>query len=84
MELQSITRRLPGRGPLVFGRGVAGRISIDETQFSGMHPFLFGAVLERFFARHVSMNSFTELTIDLTSSGVLHTWPPRFGTRPIV
>lgn len=84
MALQSITRRLPGRGPLVFGRGVAGRISIDETQFSGMHPFLFGAVLERFFARHVSMNSFTELTIDLTASGVLHTWPPRFGTRPIV
>jgi type VI secretion system protein ImpG len=84
MSIQSVTRRLPGKGPLVFGRGLAGRITIDETQFSGMNPFLFGAVMEEFFARHVSINSFTELTLDVTSSGTLHTWPPRFGTRPIV
>jgi type VI secretion system protein ImpG len=84
MAIQSVTRRLPGKGPLVFGRGLAGRITVDEAQFSGMNPFLFGAVLEEFFARHVSMNSFTELTLDVASSGKLHTWPPRFGTRPIV
>jgi type VI secretion system protein ImpG len=82
-SLQAITRRLPGSGPLVFGRGVGGQLEIDEAAFAGMSPYLFGAVLERYFARHVSINSFTEMSLRSSSRGAISKWPPRFGTRSI-
>jgi type VI secretion system protein ImpG len=82
-SLQAITRRLPVSGPLIYGRGVGINLVVDESQFSGMSPFLLGTILEQFFARHVSLNSFIELTLESTSRGKIHTWPPRFGTRPV-
>jgi type VI secretion system protein ImpG len=82
-SLNAITRRLPGQGPLVFGRGVGGKLEIDESAFAGMSPYLFGAVLERYFARHVSINSFTEMSLHSSSRGEISKWPPRFGARSI-
>jgi type VI secretion system protein ImpG len=82
-SLNAITRRLPGQGPLVFGRGVGGKLEIDEAAFAGMSPYLFGAVLERYFSRHVSINSFTEMSLHSSSRGEISKWPPRFGTRSI-
>lgn len=82
-SLQAITRRLPVSGPLIYGRGVGINLVVDESQFSGMSPFLLGTILEQFFARHVSLNSFIELTLESTTRGKIHTWPARFGTRPV-
>ena len=45
---------------------------------------MFGAVMEQFLARYVSINSFTETVLRSNSRGELMRWKPRCGTRPIV
>jgi type VI protein secretion system component VasA len=46
---------------------------VDERAFSGASPWLFGSVLERLFARLVSINSFTEFTLKVSSAARLAT-----------
>lgn len=77
-------RRMPVPGPIVYGRGVRVEVEIDETAFSGQSPFLFGAVLERFLARHVSINAFTEMHLSSLQGGYLSGWPARVGGRTIL
>lgn len=83
LDVEPVTRRLPGTGPILFGRGLAIRIGIDDDYFAGTTPFLLGMVLDRFFARHASMNSFTETTLVSRNRGELKRWPVRIGTRPV-
>ena len=40
-----------------------------------------GAVLEQFFAKYASLNSFTETVIRSTERGELMRWPARIGRR---
>jgi len=82
VDASTVTRRLPVSGPLVFGRGVGIEVTVDEGPFAGSSPFLFGCVLEQFFARHVSMNMFCELSLKSATRGHIATWPPRLGGRP--
>jgi len=84
IRTQPIVRRLPMPGPITFGRGVQIDMEVDELAFQGLSAFMFGQVLERFFARHVSINSFTETTLRSQSRGDLMRWVPRCGTRPII
>lgn len=76
---RGVTRRLPSRGPIVFGRGLALDVLIDETGFEGASAFLFGAVLARFFEQYVSMNSFTETCVSSTTRGEIMRWAPGSG-----
>ncbi len=82
VESSSVTRRLPVSGPLVFGRGVGIKVTVDEVPFAGSSPYLFGCVLEQFLARHVSMNMFCELSLHSATRGAIASWPPRWGGRP--
>jgi type VI secretion system protein ImpG len=41
-----------------------------------------GAVLARYFARHVSMNSFTETILRSETRGEIGRWMPQWGARP--
>jgi len=84
VRVQPITRRMPGRGPVTFGRGMEVRLTCDERPFEGSTAFLLGSVLEEFFARHASLNSFTETTLDVVGRGEVMRWPTRFGQRPLV
>jgi type VI secretion system protein ImpG len=83
-SIKPLTRRLPGAGPLVFGRGVGIEVKVDETLFAGFSPYLLGAVIERFLARHVGINVFTETSIHSAQRGKVGAWPPRFGKRPAI
>lgn len=83
-RIAPVTRRLPGHGPLVYGRGVACTLSVDEQGFSGASPYLFGLVLERYLARHVSINVFTQTTLESLQRGTVARWPVRMGGRGIV
>jgi type VI secretion system protein ImpG len=76
-----LVRRLPGRGPITFGRGLEVRVTCDESAFEGTGIFLLGAILERFFARYVSINSFTETVINSITRGEVMRWPARLGQR---
>ncbi|PQV48778.1 type VI secretion system baseplate subunit TssF [Paraburkholderia sp. BL21I4N1] len=83
VQVQPVYRQLPQPGPLIFGRGVAVSLMLDELAFAGASPYLFGAVLEQFFARHVSLNSFSELAVATLQRGEINRWAPRVGCRPI-
>jgi type VI secretion system protein ImpG len=83
VQSNAITRRLPQKGPIVFGRGIGIDITLDESLFAGTSPYLFGAVLEHFFARHVSVNVFTETNLRSLQRGLIGQWTPRIGKRPI-
>jgi type VI secretion system protein ImpG len=76
-----ITRRLPGPGPIAFGRGLAIHLTCEEAAFEGTGIFLLGSVLERFFARYVSINSFTEMTLSSVERGEVMRWAARPGQR---
>jgi len=81
LEVRSVVRRLPFKGPLTFGTGVEIVLELDELAFQGTSAFLFAAVLERFFARHAAINSFTQLTLKTPQRGTVMRWPPRIGMR---
>ncbi|ADP19685.1 hypothetical protein AXYL_06392 [Achromobacter xylosoxidans A8] len=79
-----VHHRLPVPGPIVHGRGVRIALQVDETAFSGISPYLFGAVLEQFFARHVSINLMSELVLSSLQRGEIARYQPRMGRRPVV
>jgi type VI secretion system protein ImpG len=81
LQAQSVVRRLPFPGPLTFGTGVAIILELDELAFQGTSAFLFASLLERFFARHAAINSFTQLTLKTPQRGEVMRWPPRVGLR---
>jgi type VI secretion system protein ImpG len=77
-------RRLPFTGALAYGRGIEIELEVDELAFQGGSAFLFGAVIEQFFARHVAINSFTETVLRSLARGPIMRWVPRCGERPIL
>jgi type VI secretion system protein ImpG len=79
-----ITRALPVPGPTTFGRGLEIQVTCDETAFQGSGVFLLGAVLQRFFAKYVSINSFTETVLRTVQRGEIMRWPARSGLRQIL
>lgn len=80
----SVVRRIKGSGPLAFGRGIEIALTLDESAFAGSGAFLLGAVLDEFFARYVSINSFTETTVSTLERGELIRWPAKTGLRQVV
>lgn len=79
-----IIRRLPGNGQPVHGRGLEVALTLDERSFDGGGVFLFGSVLEEFFAKLVSLNSFTETVIHELERGEVMRWPARTGRRVLL
>lgn len=84
VRAQPVTRRLPAPGPITFGRGLHIAVDVDEVAFEAGSAFMLGAVLEHFFARHVSINSFTETSLRSATRGEVMRWVPRWGDRPIL
>ncbi|WP_027476336.1 type VI secretion system baseplate subunit TssF [Curvibacter gracilis] len=82
-RIQAVTRRLPGSGPLVYGRGIECTLTLDEQGFSGTSPYLFGLLLEHYLARHVAINTFTETVLHSMQRGEIARWPVRMGTRGV-
>jgi type VI secretion system protein ImpG len=82
LSVKPVVRRLRGPGPLVFGRGLELTITVDDLAFEGSSAFLLGAVLDRYVARHVSINSFTEVVLRSDTRGEINRWMPQPGARP--
>ena len=82
IRTEGIVRRLPMGGPIAFGRGVRIDLEVDDLAFQGGSPFLLGCVLERYFARHVSMNGFTETRLRSAARGEILIGKPMTGVRP--
>ena len=79
-----VTRRISTSGSIAFARGLELTVTFEEAAFEGTGVFLLGAVLEQFFARYVSINSFTETVIRTLERGEIVRWTMRDGLRPIL
>jgi type VI secretion system protein ImpG len=79
-----ILRRVGAGGPLTFARGLELRVMMDEGAFEGSGIFILGAVLAQFFARYVSLNSFTETVLISQRRGEVMRWPSLIGKRHII
>jgi type VI secretion system protein ImpG len=84
VQSSHITRRVHGAGQIAFARGLEILVTMEEESIEGAGSFLLGAVLERFFAKHVSLNSFTETVIHTEEQGEIKRWQARMGQRKLV
>jgi type VI secretion system protein ImpG len=84
VRARPLVRRLPMAGPIAFGRGIGIELDLEDLAFEGASPFLFGSVMERFLARHASLNSFTETVLRTGRRGEVMRWTPRCGERAIL
>jgi type VI secretion system protein ImpG len=84
VKFRPITRRVGVAGPIAFARGLEISVTFAEDAFEGSSAFLLGAVLERFFAKYVSINSFTETVVKTVSRGQIMRWQARVGQRHVL
>ncbi|MHC4248395.1 MAG: type VI secretion system baseplate subunit TssF [Planctomycetota bacterium] len=84
MASRSVMRRVATDGPVSFARGLEVALTFDDSCFEGTGVFLMGAVLARFLARFVSINSFTETVVSTLKRGEIMRWPPQVGRRHIL
>jgi type VI secretion system protein ImpG len=84
IEARTTTGRLPVSDRVAYVRGLDIQLTCDEAAFEGQGAFVLGAVLEEFFRRHVSLNSFTRLTLKTLNRGEVMRWPARLGQRHIL
>ncbi len=72
--------KLAGATALV--RGLEITVNLEEASLREQSMFMLGAVLDEFFSRYVSLNSFTELVIQTgPENRERMRWPHRLGSR---
>lgn len=74
-----VVRRMTDQVLSTAVRGLEITISFDESVFDGSSVYLLGAVLERFFRKYVSINSFTETVLETQQRGEIARWSPTSG-----
>jgi type VI secretion system protein ImpG len=79
-----VVRRIPMPGPMSFARGLEITLLLDDTAFEGAGVLTLASVLERFFARYVSLNSFAQTRVRSAARGDLKRWPVRTGARQLL
>ncbi|MBN2448144.1 MAG: type VI secretion system baseplate subunit TssF [Phycisphaerae bacterium] len=63
-------------------RGMQVDVELDEDHFAGEgDAYLFAAILDRFLAAYVTLNSFTQCNLRLAKSGQVYSFPPRWGEQ---
>lgn len=82
VDTRRVTRRIGADAWRGFCRGLEITLTLDEADFVGGNPYLFTAVLNRFFGQHAAVNSFTQLRVmSVQREGVWKQWPPTAGTQ---
>lgn len=84
ISTKPIMRRIRKAGPISFAQGLEIDVTFDDSAFHGIGPFILGSVLELFFKKYVSINSFTETVIHTVEKGEIMRWPARLGLRQIL
>lgn len=82
VRTEPVTRRLPRRGAPAFARGVRVRLTMSDRGFDGGSPFVLGALLDRYLASHVSVNSFVETSLEMKEWPKELEWHRKPGERP--
>jgi type VI secretion system protein ImpG len=84
MESRPIVRRMSDGLLATAVRGLEIRIGFDDSFFEGTSAYLLGSVLERFFRRYVTVNSFTETVLATVQRGEIARWKPQLGKGRII
>jgi len=79
-----VIRHIPIPGPITHGRGLGITVTLEDAAFEGTGVLPLATVLEHFFGRYVSLNSFTQLRLNSATRGEIKQWPARAGTRQIL
>ena len=74
-----IVRRMTDEVLSTAVRGVEITIDFDESFFDGASVYLLGAVLDRFFRKYVTINSFAETVLRTRQRGEIARSRPRAG-----
>tara|TARA_R110002049_G_scaffold10127_3_gene50395 strand:- start:103452 stop:105329 length:1878 start_codon:yes stop_codon:yes gene_type:complete len=65
-------------------RGLEITVTLDDSFFEGTGVYLLGAVLQRFFRKQATINSFTETVLRTQQNGELARWRPETGLGRII
>ena len=84
VSTRPIVRRLADEVLSTAVRGLEITLETDEAAFEGTSPYQLALVLERFLARQVSLNSFTETVLRTQQRGEVARWTPRTGTARLI
>lgn len=84
LRARRVTGRLPGPGPIGFGRGLELTLELDEAAMGEGSAFLLGSVLEVALRRLVGVNGFVATTVVSRERGELVRWPARIGGRQLM
>jgi len=74
-----IVRRMTDEVLSTAVRGLEIRLELDESFFEGTGVYVLGSVLERFFRKYVTINSFTETVLVTQQRGEIARWRPEPG-----
>ncbi|MEM8739866.1 MAG: type VI secretion system baseplate subunit TssF [Pseudomonadota bacterium] len=79
-----VVRRMADQVLSTAVRGLELQVGFDESYYEGSSVYLLGSVLRSFFARYVTLNSFTETVIHSHDRGEIARWPATSGLRQVI
>lgn len=79
VETRPIVRRMSDETLSTAVRGMEISVGFDESFYEGTSIYVLGAVLERFFRKYASINSFTETVLKTQKRGEIARWRPKVG-----
>ncbi|MCX7561336.1 type VI secretion system baseplate subunit TssF [Sulfitobacter sp. F26204] len=84
VSCRPIVRRMSDEVLSTAVRGLEITIEFDETFFEGTSVYVLGAVMERFFRKYATINSFTETVLKTERRGEIARWRPTSGLGQIL
>ncbi|MEM7317564.1 MAG: type VI secretion system baseplate subunit TssF [Pseudomonadota bacterium] len=79
-----IVRRMSDEVMSTAVRGLEITLVFDESFYEGTSVYVLGAVLERFFRKYTTINSFTETVLKTERRGEIARWRPAAGLGRII
>lgn len=79
VSTRPIVRRMTDEVISTAVRGLEIKLDFDESFFDGSGVYVLASVLERFFRKYVTINSFTETVLTTQQRGEITRWRPESG-----
>ncbi|MFK7751572.1 MAG: type VI secretion system baseplate subunit TssF [Sedimentitalea sp.] len=84
VKTRPIVRRMSDEVLSTAVRGIEISVGFEDSFFEGSSVYVLGAVLERFFRRYATINSFTETVLTTQKRGEIARWRPETGLGRVI
>lgn len=84
IKSRPIVRRMSDEILSTAVRGLEIKLEFDDSFFEGTSAYLLGSILERFFRRQASINSFTETVLHTHQRGEIARWQAKSGLGRVI